>query len=379
VTTTRFVSERLTVTVAFDQGQAVLGIQGTVDDLTAPEFSALLDAVIVSGYLSVVLDLTSLDLMDSVGLRVVTYATSRLVASGGALTMRTPSTMADQTVDISRLAQFVAQEFPPMVHERLGPEQSDNAPVSPVRGGHAASAHDLRRIGAIPADNDVVDGALRLVVNLARATVGGADGVSVSLRRHGRLATVAASDQTILDMDADQYETGEGPCVDASIEGRWFHAESLETETRWPVFTPRAHALGINAILSSPLLAQDRPVGALNIYSRAATAFHPDDQQLASTFATEASGILTEAGVDVADEDLTRRLAEAERTRQVITLAQGALMEREGVGEDRAYTLIREFSRRSSRPLRERAEDIMASTVRARVNLPGGPMEGDDA
>jgi len=90
-----------------------------------------------------------------------------------------------------------------------------------------------------PADPDVVDGVLRLVVALARASVGGADGVSVSLRRHGRLATVAASDQTISDMDASQYATGEGPCVDASVNGRWFHAESLDSETRWPAFTPR--------------------------------------------------------------------------------------------------------------------------------------------
>ena len=58
--------------------------------------------------------------------------------------------------------------------------------------------------------------ALRLAVE--RATVGGADGVSVSLRRHG-LAPVAASDQTISDMDANQYATGEGgPCVDASVD-----------------------------------------------------------------------------------------------------------------------------------------------------------------
>jgi hypothetical protein len=63
---------------------------------------------------------------------------------------------------------------------------------------------------AMLADPDVVDGALRLVVELARSCVSGADGVSVSLLRHGVLSTVAASDQTIMAMDADQYATGEG-------------------------------------------------------------------------------------------------------------------------------------------------------------------------
>ena len=95
---------------------------------------------------------------------------------------------------------------------------------------------------------------------------------------------MAASDQTITEMDADQYLTAEGPCVDASIQGRWFHAGSLETETRWPSFTPRARALGIMAILSSPLKALGRPVGALNIYSRTASTFDVEAQEAAAVF-----------------------------------------------------------------------------------------------
>ena len=47
------------------------------------------------------------------------------------------------------------------------------------------SCTDPRRVTALPADPDVVDGALRLVVELARSFVGGADGVSVSLLRNG--------------------------------------------------------------------------------------------------------------------------------------------------------------------------------------------------
>jgi len=40
----------------------------------------------------------------------------------------------------------------------------------------------------MPADPDVVDGALRLVVDLARSCVDGADGVSVSLVHNGVLS-----------------------------------------------------------------------------------------------------------------------------------------------------------------------------------------------
>ena len=99
-------------------------------------------------------------------------------------------------------------------------------------------ARDLLKVATIPANIDVLDAALRLVVALARVTVGGADGVSVSLRRHGVLTTVAASDETVTGMDRDQYATGEGPCVAAATEGHWFHVESLEDERRWPAFIP---------------------------------------------------------------------------------------------------------------------------------------------
>jgi hypothetical protein len=252
----------------------------------------------------------------------------------------------------------------------LGPEEAV-VPGRPAGARPRELTRQVRMVSAIPADDDVVDGALGLVVALARATVGGADGVSVSLRRHGRLATVAASDATISEMDASQYATGEGPCVDASVEGRWFHVESLDTESRWPDFIPRAQALGINAILSSPLLASARPVGALNIYSRTVAAFAPEDQELAAVFATEASTILTGAGVDVTDDELAHRLQDALRGREVIAQAQGVLMEREGVDEDRGYTSLLRASLDAKTPLRRHAFDVVASTRRG---TPPGPV-----
>ncbi len=219
---------------------------------------------------------------------------------------------------------------------------------------------------AIPMDSDLIDGALRLVVELAHDTVGGADGVSVSLRRHGRLSTVAASDQTVLDMDAQQYATGEGPCVEASIEGRSYLAESLAHEQRWPEFTPRARALGINAILSTPLVTLDRPVGALNIYSRTPSAFAAQDQRLAAKFAAEASTILTDSGVDASDDQRSERIQNALRSRELIAQAQGVMMERHGITEHDAYKALRIYSQRTGRSLRARAQDITASAVGAR-------------
>jgi hypothetical protein len=146
--------------------------------------------------------------------------------------------------------------------------------------------------------------ALRLLVALATSTIGGTDGASVSLRRRGRLATLAATDQTVVAMDAHQYATGEGPCIDASVDGTTFYAESLSAETRWPMFVPRARSLGINAIFSSALMAGDEPAGSLNLYSLHESAFTPYDQEVASIFAAETSRKLGGVRMDGSDEDL---------------------------------------------------------------------------
>jgi anti-anti-sigma factor len=345
--------------------EAVLTIRGELDIRTSPQLERTLASTMEQGYRFVVLDLARLEFMDASGLHLIARQAGHLAHSGGALTIRSPSEKIRRLLDIVGLSDLIRLDPSDRPPSRLGAEEQADA----VDGSSRDSTHGLtailKMVTAVPSNEEVINGALQLVVALARATVGGADGVSVSLRRRGNLSTVAASDQTITDMDAGQYSTGEGPCVDASNEGRWFHAESLATEARWPAFTPQARALGINAILSSPLMSRDNPVGALNIYSRSVAAFAPEDQRLAAVFATQASIILTNAGVDVTNDQMTVRFQEALRTRELIAHAEGMLMERDGVSEGGAYAALRRLSLEGGKPLRGQAEDIVASARRS--------------
>ncbi len=348
------------VTAELDGDEATIHVRGPAGSDSAVRLGAFFDAAIATGCLSVALDVDALDEIDPAEVAVVASARHRLASLGGALTVRATSSSVLEVLGAGGRAG-------PVEHLRseqellLGPEQPTRRPRNGVtittNGGRALP----RRVTFVPAGDDLVDSALRLVVGLARDAVGGADGVSVSLRRHGSFATVAASDRTVFDMDAGQYATGEGPGVDASAKGRWFHAGALESETRWPAFTPRARALGINAILSSPLLAGARAVGALNIYSRTAGAFSPEGQRLAARFAEETSNVLDEAGADVTDDRLANRLREALRARRTIAQAEGVLMERDQIGEASAYALLRRYAVESGRPLRERADDVVSS------------------
>jgi anti-anti-sigma factor len=364
------------IDASFVGDQTILGLRGEVDVHAAPELGAYLDAMISRGNLHLVLDLAELSFLDASGLSMIAGETIRLKLSGGSLAVRAPSALVAHLLEITGFAKMISIERSESSSGHLGPEQPEIQTGVPDTVRIDELAEQLRAISSIPASDQIIDGALRLVVTLATATVGGADGVSVSLRRRGRLATVAASDQTITDMDANQYATGQGPCVDASVEGRWFHAESLDNETRWPDFVPKARALGINSILSSPLLAGKVPVGALNIYSRTTAAFGPKDQQLASTFATEASTILGDSGMHIPDQQLASKLGEVLRTREVISQAQGVLMERHGVGEHDAYTALRRFSVEHSAPLSAGARDMVTSARRPHPRPDDRPPEG---
>ena len=275
VTTANDPFREFAITVGFEKARAVLAIRGEVDRVNAPELAAILGAV-TERHPSVVLDLAELGLINGWGLGVLAAAASRHRRAGGTLTLRSPSAMILRLLDITGVSEVVLVETR-IQRSSLRREAAERAGRGDGRGRPSVPTSNAWGRGtAIPADADVVDAAFRLVVALARAIVGGADGVSMSLRRHGDLTTVAASDQTIADMDAGQYATGEGPCIDASVKGV-FHAESLDAETRWAPATPRAQALGINAICPRPYWPAETG-GALNIYSRTAMAFAPKDR-----------------------------------------------------------------------------------------------------
>jgi anti-anti-sigma factor len=330
----------------------ILAVRGELDGVNAPELGRIMATMVAGGHRQVMLDLAECDFIDPAGLLVIAGGAEHLDSQGGRLAIRSPSSVVRRLLNLVIPSELVgmpsAEAATPSpatpapawrIKGRLGAEEPIDPTGVAVTTGRHNIAPRLRTITAIPHADDIVDSALRLVVALACATVTGADGVSVSLSRYGRLSTVAATDQTVLDMDADQYASGEGPCVDASMEGRWLHAESLLSETRWPVFTPQALGLEINSIFSSPLVVRDQPVGGLNVYSRTPAAFAADAQSLASVFAEETSSILAYAGVDVTSHQLSGRIDHALKTRQVIAVAQGVMMEQAGIDEDHAYTV----------------------------------------
>src|SRR5688500_9898913 len=124
------------------------------------------------------------------------------------------------------------------------------------------------------------------VVERAVEVIPGVRHCGLTLRKkHTYAESVASSDETAAQADALQLELRDGPCVDAAFDQQNFVVHDLRTETRGPLWAPRAAELGLRSSMSVRLTSHHRSVGALNLYGRNPGDF-AGDQDIAMIFAT---------------------------------------------------------------------------------------------
>ncbi len=348
------------IVIGFEGADAIVAVSGEIDGVTSPTLAAVLGALAEVGHVRVVLDLGRVSFLGGAGLGLVSLAATRLRSLSGQLTIRAASGAARRLFARPGVGLGAGVAFVGARHSELGAEQQAGDRTA-ILASPQASPADLLRSVAAPTSTKVIDAALQLVTVLATATVDGADGVSVTIARGGHMVTAASSNDTVLRMDQHQYRTGQGPCLAAASQGHWFHVESLADEERWPEFVPLALNEGIASVLSTPLLVADRPLGALNIYSTTDRAFGLEQQELAALFATQASTILTDAGVDLVNADFASRISEALRSREMIAFAQGVVMARSHVGATEAAAMLHRSARTAELSVLEQATQLVAS------------------
>ena len=341
--------------IQFDDDRPVVTVVGEVTPTTAPTLVAVVTGLADHGHPHLVLDLADVGFMDVSGIRTMIDISGHLDRANGSLAIRAAP---DQVRRILALAGPV----PNVILEPPSPfavgHGLDVGAPTPIAGRPRALSGDLARVGG-PPTTAIVDAALRSLTQLANASVEGADGASVTLERNGRLATVAATDGTVLRMDTHQYNTGEGPCLAAGAHGVSFYVESLAAESRWPAFVPRALEEGIGSILSTPLTMATQAIGALNIYSRTERAFGPSQQELADLFAAEASAIVA-AGASVIDGHLGDKISRALQSREIIALARGVLMAQSHINADEAAAVLIRSARATEITVLQQATEIVA-------------------
>lgn len=202
------------------------------------------------------------------------------------------------------------------------------------------------------------------VIRLATLALPHAEHVGLSLIRAGRRAIiVAASDETPRDVDALQYQCGEGPLLDASTGAAVLLSHDLSTEARWPTFGHRcAEAVQVRSLLNVRLPVGGEDHAVITFSASVARAFTDADVTAASVIVPLAA-LAIEAELRQSDHDNLTRALESSRH---ISTAVGIIMAVEHVSEDEAFTLLRQ----ASMDLNERVYDVAAE-----VNLTGASPE----
>ncbi len=205
-------------------------------------------------------------------------------------------------------------------------------------------------------------------VDYARRQLG-ADHAGITLiKGGGRLETVAPTDAVVEQADHFQYELHEGPCHDSAWQGRTLVAPDLAAEPRWPAWAPKAVELGLGSALGVELLnkSADRRLGSVNLYWERPRTFGDEEVELAHLLSRHAAMALV-ASLNA------QGLRLAMEGRKRIGQAQGILMERYGVDEDRAFAILKRYSQDHNIKLRDLATEL-ATTLQLPEQPTSGPL-----
>jgi GAF domain-containing protein len=225
-----------------------------------------------------------------------------------------------------------------------------------------------RLSGVLLSEENTVTAA-GVVTSLAAETIPDSVGAGVTLiDERGRKRTSHATDPIVERADALQYELDEGPCLAAWRQREVVRIDDVTTDMRWPAWAEAVTALGLGlrSALSAPLVVQDESLGAIKVYARDPYAFDTRSEHLLSMFAGPAGVLIANVQRFEAARQLGEQLKEALRTRDVIGMAKGMLIAREGVDETQAFAMLVAVSQREHRKLNEVAADLVAAAVRRR-------------
>jgi GAF domain-containing protein len=183
----------------------------------------------------------------------------------------------------------------------------------------------------------------------------------------GKLRWASASDQRAQSLEDNQELFAAGPCAEAFSTGKPAVMHDATTEQRWGEIALTMVEVRIRSGLSVPVELGGGPIGTLDVYAADPRGWDDTEVTALRAYAGVVASLLG-AG---ARAELTGALADQLQTaldsRSLIERAKGALMERERLDEQEAFTHLRRAARSSGRKL-----SVVAAEVAAGQPLPKG-------
>ncbi|MBY3989399.1 GAF and ANTAR domain-containing protein [Rhodococcus fascians] len=237
---------------------------------------------------------------------------------------------------------------------------SDAAAVSSEVAGYAHALENLRSKVLARMDLSVILQAMCIEVVQALTTADLA-GITLVDEDGGQPETVASTDPRVNDVDADQYRSNEGPCLESARTQQVVRVRVSEVRDRWPRFADNVSGLGVESYLSAPLTVDDRHLGALNIYSYDPHGFSDIDQALVGLFVSSIeTAVMVSRRARTAEEEVEGLLT-AMKTRAQIEQAKGIIMAMRGIDAEQAFAFLSKQSQSRNIKVTDIAATLIAS------------------
>ena len=176
-----------------------------------------------------------------------------------------------------------------------------------------------------------------------------------------RLSVVASTSDRSRQLELDEIQLSEGPCLDAVRTGRVASAASLaEVRMQWPRFVHAMDRAGYRSAHAIPMRLRNRTVGALNFFRVQEGTLTTEDASAAQALADVATISMLQERL-IADRTLVaEQLQRALNSRIAIEQAKGILAQAHGISVDDAFLLLRRHARST--------QTRIADTARAVIN-----------
>jgi GAF domain-containing protein len=212
-------------------------------------------------------------------------------------------------------------------------------------------------------DYDVIDVLTVLTHRCVDAVDVDAAGVMLASPT-GELQFVASSSESMTILELFQIQTNEGPCVDCFHDGLAITNHALsESDGRWPLFTPRALALGFRAVHSLPMRLRGRTIGALNLFRTHQGTLSEDDVIVAQGLADVATIAILQHRSTLDASALNFQLNNALNSRVIIEQAKGMICQSTSCDMDEAFNRLRAHARNHNEGLTTLATRVVATSI----------------
>lgn len=229
--------------------------------------------------------------------------------------------------------------------------------------GQVELATGLSQLASLLLSVESVEEALRHLARMAVVVVPDGPSCSITVKGRGRFTTIvhAGADHPLLtDL---QYESGQGPSLDAMRTGSAIVVQDLTVDQRWGQFSRQAVAAGVYGVCAFPLEVSGEVIGALGLYAHKPDVFPGPVLDIAAQFVEPAAVLLAGVLHRVSQAELIGRMRAALAVRNVIDQAIGIIIVYRRCFPEQAFRLLRKVSNDRNVKVRVLAAELVKAAA----------------